>query len=92
MAMSTQPSRTVQTVSRAITRIAAWAVLLVLLSAVAVLVVVPKLVGGQALTVETGSMSPTLPVDRSWSSGRRILRRFASATLRRIALPTVPVL
>jgi signal peptidase len=62
-AMTAQPVRSaVHRVSRTITRAAAWAVLLVLLGAVVVLVVLPKVIGGQALTVETGSMAPTLPV------------------------------
>ena len=37
-----------------------WAVLLVVVAAVAVLVVVPKALGGTTLTVLTGSMEPTL--------------------------------
>ena len=62
-AVTTQPTRrTVHTVWRAIMRVGAWFVLLVMLSAVVVLVVLPKVIGGQALTVETGSMTPTLPV------------------------------
>jgi signal peptidase len=61
--VSTRSSRRpVQSVLRAMRRAAAWGVLLVLLSAVVVFVVLPKLIGGQALTVETGSMAPALPV------------------------------
>ena len=51
-----------QRASAVLVKVAAWALLGVLCGAVAVFVVLPKLIGGQALTVETGSMAPTLPV------------------------------
>ena len=87
-AVTTQPtSRTVHTVWRAIMRVGAWFVLLVMLSAVVVLVVLPKVIGGQALTVETGSMTPTLPVGSIVVERPADPARCASATSRRTGSP-----
>ncbi len=42
-------------------QVTAWLVILVLLSAIAAAVLVPRLIGGTAFTVLTGSMAPTYP-------------------------------
>ena len=55
---SSPPRRAIQILARA----ALWSVLAIMALAVIVLVVLPKAIGGSALTVRTGSMAPTLAV------------------------------
>jgi signal peptidase I len=58
-------------------RVAATVVIIVLVAATAVLAVLPRLVGGAAMTVLTGSMAPDLPV-----GSVVLVRRVDPATLR----------
>lgn len=56
-----RPERAGRSAGRFVVQVVAWLVILVLLAALTAAVLVPRLVGGTAFTVLTGSMTPTYP-------------------------------